>query len=349
MDLFQIENVEVLANHNHAGAKAPADVVQIAETLGFKRMTVRTLLAQNVAEKVKKQLTSIKDWMQCGSAMTENSVLLLQCPFWHHQINRYSVLADLKSKKNVKIIALVHDVEELRGAMYNDYLKSEFQEMLSLADCIIVHNPVMKQFFLNKGVSEDKLVVLQIFDYLQPSDTYKKPRFERAISIAGNLDVTKSKYLEQLSDIPEIGIHMYGPNFTLESNERIQYHGSFPTDQIASELTGGFGLVWDGESIESCTGQFGNYLRYNNPHKLSLYLSSGLPVVIWSEAAEAAFVKKHQVGVCVASLRELTSVLGNLTVSEYEQMAENVKVIRQKLISGEYTKEALQKALKIVE
>ena len=349
MDLFQIENVEVMANHNHAGAKAPADVAKIAEELGFKRLIVRTLLAQNIVQKAKKQLTSINDWKQCASAVTEHAVLLLQCPFWHHQINRYSVLADLKSKKNAKIIALVHDVEELRGAMYNDYLKGEFQEMLSLADCIIVHNPVMKQFFLKKGVAEDKLVVLQIFDYLQPSDAYEKPGFERAISIAGNLDVTKSKYLAQLPDIPEIGMHMYGPNFTLESNERIQYHGSFPADQIANELRSGFGLVWDGESIESCTGQFGNYLRYNNPHKLSLYLSSGLPVVIWSEAAEATFVKEHQVGVCVASLRELTDVLGRLTVSEYEQMAENVKTIRQRLISGTYTKDALRRALEIIE
>ena len=85
----------------------------------------------------------------------------------------------------------------------------------------------------------------------------------------------------------------------------INYHGSFGVDEIPSKLTRGFGLVWDGDSLDGCRGQSGQYLRYNNPHKLSLYLSSGLPVVIWTGAAEAGFVREHGVGLCVDSLNDL--------------------------------------------
>lgn len=39
--------------------------------------------------------------------------------------------------------------------------------MLRIADVLIVHNAVMKQFFIERGVSEEKIVTLEIFDYLQ--------------------------------------------------------------------------------------------------------------------------------------------------------------------------------------
>lgn len=50
-------------------------------------------------------------------------------------------------------------------------------------------------------------------------------------------------------------------------------------------------MVWDGESIDGGLGLSGQYLKYNNPHKLSVIFTSGLPVIIWNEAAEAGLVK----------------------------------------------------------
>jgi len=47
-----------------------------------------------------------------------------------------------------------------------------------------------------------------------------------------------------------------GPNFD-EKNKiagNVAYHGSFPTDEIPSQLKEGFGLVWDGEGIDGCVG-----------------------------------------------------------------------------------------------
>jgi len=50
-------------------------------------------------------------------------------------------------------------------------------------------------FFIKKGFPETKLVSLKIFDYLidsKPSDSNANAKFERSISIAGNLDIKKS-------------------------------------------------------------------------------------------------------------------------------------------------------------
>ena len=114
-------------------------------------------------------------------------------------------------------------------------------------------------------------------------------------------------------------------------------------------MQGGFGLVWDGTDIDSCKGDMGGYLRFNNPHKLSLYLASYMPVVIWREAAEAKFVKEHGVGITVDSLTRLEQKLEAVTEEEYRQMCENAQRIGKALRDGQYLKAALQKAEKLAE
>ena len=77
--------------------------------------------------------------------------------------------------------------------------------------------------------------------------------------------------------------HIYGPNYTPEKKcSRIVYQGEFSADELPAHLKGQFGLIWDGSSVNTCEGNFGEYLRYNNPHKISLYLACGLPVIIWA-------------------------------------------------------------------
>ena len=86
-------------------------------------------------------------------------------------------------------------------------------------------------------------------------------------------------------------------------------------------------------------------MRYNNPHKLSLYLSSGLPVIIWKQAAEATFVEKNGVGYTVKSLYEIPELMKKISENEYKNITENVSRISKKLINGEYMQLALREAL----
>ena len=294
MKRYQI--VELNTEYNHAGSKAVQDVYEIARSLGYEANIIRTATtADSLMAKIQRQIFFFIDWLKAYFSIASNSIVFIQNPYHHKQLIRNWVLEGLKRKKNVKFISLVHDVEELRKSLYNNYYKSEFDTMLSLADVIIVHNDKMKDFFIKKGFPETKLVSLKIFDYLidsKPSDSNVK--FERSISIAGNLDIKKSAYISQLGKLGVV-VNLYGPNFShlLEKYKEIKYHGSFPASDIPNHLNSGFGLVWDGNSIDSCSGDFGEYLQYNNPHKLSLYLASGIPVVIWDKAAEAEFVKQN--------------------------------------------------------
>lgn len=346
MNTFQI--AEISGNQAHAGTKATEDVITIADKIGFKPLYVQMKDSKpGIFHKVNRQIRFFIDWQKAYSTVADESIVLLQHPFHYPQLMRESILLKMKKEKKIHFISVVHDVEELRALGKEEYHKHEFEFMMQIADILIVHNNVMRDFFIKKGFAEERIVVLGIFDYLRSESNGELPLYEKSITIAGNLDVKKSGYLMSLPDI-ECKFHLYGPNYSLGNVDNITYGGVLPPDQVPKVLTKGFGLIWDGDSIETCKGGFGDYLRYNNPHKLSLYLSSGLPVIIWKYAAEATFVKKNRVGYTVGSLYEIPELMKKISENEYKNMIGNVRKISKKLINGEYMRFALNNALRII-
>ncbi|UZW66162.1 hypothetical protein OC195_19990 [Priestia flexa] len=113
-------------------------------------------------------------------------------------------------------------------------------------------------------------------------------------------------------------------------------------------IEGSYGLIWDGESTETCTGLTGNYLKYNNPHKTSFYLSCGLPVVIWKEAALAPFIAENNLGIIVTSLKEMDDIISNISDKEYSIMKNNVLEVAEKVRNGFFTKKAIEHAASVL-
>lgn len=83
-------------------------------------------------------------------------------------------------------------------------------------------------------------------------------------------------------------------------------------------------------------------MKYNNPHKASLYLSSGIPVVIWRKAALSKFIEENNLGIAVDSLTELDEVLSKMSLSKYENLLKNVRDVSQKLKKGFFIEKAIQ-------
>lgn len=342
---------EIAEGGNHAGTKANGDVSIIAKRMGYEIVPVRQInQIDSIYAKLQRQIVWEKDLSTAYKTIEKNSIVILQHPFHNNQITRNRILKKLKYKKNVKFICVVHDVEKLRQWRYNDYYKKEFDFMMEYGDAFVVHNCKMLEYFKSIGCPEGKLVNLEIFDYLNDDfDENKEIIFEKSITVAGNLDTSKCGYI---SDLGKIGVkvNLYGPNFDTKLNllDNITYYGSFPPNDIPNHLNKGFGLVWDGNSIDGCQGQTGQYLKYNNPHKLSLYLSSGIPVVIWKDAAEAEFVEKYHVGITVDSLNNLKDVFDTLSEEQYKLLVENARRVGKSLRKGEYMTKAINNALAIV-
>lgn len=348
MEKYQI--VDCGADFLYAGTKATQDVADIAEKMGYRRCSLRMRSVKaSKAARLRRQAGYYADWKRCCREIPAGALVLLQHPFHYPQLIRERCLRRLK-ERGARFICLVHDVEELRGYRYSDYYKREFEFMLEIADALIVHNRVMKSFFRDRGVKNIPVIELGIFDYLQKSAPKKQTEFERKVIVAGNLDVKKSGYIGKLPKLNSVSFELFGsPRGQLtEGKDHISYRGVFPADQPGDSLSGGLGLVWDGDGLLSCSGPSGEYLRYNSPHKLSLYLSCGIPVVIWEKAAQAAFVKTHRVGICVDSLWELERKVNGLDEAAYREMAENAARMGERLREGRYTRQALERAEKSI-
>lgn len=355
MGKYQI--CQYVDNTTNAGGKAPSDIVNILKENGFEAKCIRSIAAPQsvLAKKVQKRLYNLfcyyYDWLHIFLTIPHDSELFWQGP------NRYTltfarlILRKLQRHKNVKLVCLIHDIDELRYNSGRHYKMSKKQHnfVMRHADAIIVHNNKMKTYLIDQGINADKLISLEIFDYLISQPAEKPAQFEKSMTIAGNLDIQKCGYLKDIGTLCHIHFHLYGSNYSLENQmANVTYHGIVDSGVLPSMLTAGFGLVWDGSSIARCDGTYGNYLRYNNPHKLSLYLASGLPVVIWNQAAEATFVQKNQVGICVDSLQEAEQRIASMGPEEYRHYANNALTTSQKLTSGDYLKSALGVATKVI-
>ena len=251
-------------------------------------------------------------------------------------------LYKIKEKKHIKIIAVVHDIDMLRGDT-EEYHKEQYKITKAIADVWIVHNDRMIQKLSGMGFPREKMVSLGIFDYL--AELEQEILYDDGIIIAGNLDRQKSAYIYKLNQIGQLQFNLFGTNYiTPEIDDNMHYYGAFMPDDLLANLRGRYGLVWDGDSIETCSGAKGEYLRYNNPHKLSLYLAVGLPVIIWSEAAEADFVLQENVGIVVDSLKELPNKLAEIGDIRYNEMKACARRIRRRLRNGDFLLDAINQA-----
>jgi hypothetical protein len=349
MKKYQIVQVE--EDTHNAGSKAVADVARFAGEKGYECCNIVISKNKSFFGRVKKHVYYIDMWNKIQNKIEGGSIVLLQHPFHFPQYNRYRNLLKLK-RKNVHFICLVHDVEALRSYRDNAYYQKEYQEMMSIADVLIVHNKRMKEYFIQQGVSEQKIISLDIFDYYTESTGQDKGDIKgyKNIIIAGNLDSGKSKYIANLYLLNQIDIQLFGPNCSnkLLNYSNIHYHGVKPADELPNLLNSGFGLVWDGDSIITCDGPSGKYLRFNNPHKLSLYIASGIPVIIWKEAAEADFVEKNNLGISVSSLKEAEEKVNACSEEQYQLYRHSVYVVQKQLQEGYYTKKALYQAEKFL-
>ncbi len=333
-----------------ASVKARDDVEIILNRDGWKALTVvraRDDKDKNLARKVSMHFKAKDDWDAALATLQNGDVLLLQFPIRYHTIFFADIIKALK-KRNVKTIVLIHDLDMLRYAISEDKkmmktMRINIEEKTVLEECdhIIVHNPHMLSFLTEMGIQKEKMINLELFDYILEGSAAAHPETGRdgSIIIAGNLDRRKAAYAYHLPD--SVHFSLYGIHYEAEKKDNIFYHGAFPPNELPDVMQGSFGLIWDGTSADTCTGVYGEYLKINNPHKTSLYLACGIPVAIWRQAALADFVKQNHCGVLIDSIAELSDLSGKMTDDEYRLMRENCLVLSEKLRNGYYTKKAV--------
>ena len=335
----------------NAGNKARNDVEEIVKREGYQPL-----------------LLTVEDWYQMGTVKAQRhkakalskafaqlkfgDQLLIQFPMLHHSFFTTRLVRKIQ-RRGVQVYFIIHDLEALRYANLDTVplkhkIRVHLQEssLLKVADGVIAHNPIMKSVLVDKGIVADKIVSLSIFDYLIPNFQEKIGLSKnQPIIVAGNLAQEKAGYLYALPEEP--AYNLYGVGFDESralANET--YFGSFLPDELPAALEGGFGLVWDGDSAETCSGVFGEYLRYNNSHKASLYLAAGFPLVVWKQSALSHFVLENGCGIAVESLHDLSQAIEQLDDKDYQDLVEKTKYIGTKIRDGFFLTNALNKLSK---
>lgn len=333
-------------NSKNASSKPRTDVEDIFRNLGF---TVKTLYSRfyvkkprNLKERILKKLNPKGIIIQSLKILfIRNSIVFVQYPFLNSRMEK--IVRFIKSHN--QLIVLYHDIYTVRLGIDLDIE----DWLLSHSDVNIVHSEAMKNCMQKKS-GKVPCVILEFFDYLTNYQERKTVTQEPVqLVFAGNL--SKSNFIKDIRQIAlgdDISLYLYGiPNPHVDDDSFLKYKGSFESESI-DDVEGNWGLVWDGETIDGCTGNYGEYLKINAPFKFSLYLAMGIPVVVWSGSAMTRYVEAYHLGIAVDSIRDICLKIQSLTPQEMMEITEGVHCYSDYVRRGRMLEKAIQKAIKQV-
>jgi hypothetical protein len=316
------------ADKNSASTKAVKDCIHLFSLKGYKDYN---LSFSEELGSFKRYLFIFIKLYKFYRVLKKDSIVGIQYPLLNNVFKYFIQIAKIK---RVKFFCILHDIESLRlGGQQNNQVSREVLN-LNYYDCLIVHNDCMLKWLQENG-STTKMISLGAFDYLLNEVPVKRPtNFSNTIVFAGNL--AKSNFIYSLSDIPNWNFNIYGPNYTAEQQQskNVVWKGEFPPEKVVFELAGNLGLIWDGDKIDECDEILGNYLKYNNPHKFSLYLAAGLPVIAPKSSAISDLISEHNIGILIGSLTELKDL--NLSEADYKVLQANCMNIQKEIIQGKF-------------
>lgn len=324
--------------------KARADVRKILMGMEYENI----ILFHNGHPKLYILLEIIAGCLRTAARAGTGDCVFFQYPYYAKLVHQviFGLLSIGKRIKGYQVCMLIHDVMSMRSDVWltEDGLKALRSEVKAWRwmDRVICHSESMRAAF-RKASDFDRYSILGPFDYLYDGPTCKRAHaVQPVVMFAGNLSKEKCGFIYKLSEIDSVRFDLFGPNYTGGQTGAIHHRGIFSSEELIAHLDGQFGLVWDGDSIETCAGNYGEYLKYNSPHKFSLYLAAGVPVVVWKESALAEYVEENQIGIAVRSLKELQAKFNEIDEARYDEMVRNIMRVRADIVQGRQLQRAIE-------
>lgn len=348
----------------HTKDKCRSDIRTLLTRRGYESIGVPVTESGNEKEKdsvvdiAKKGISTgknFKSWMDYLKKVRRNDIVVIQYPPYQKTLLA-NILVFLKMK-GAFVVGIIQDLGSYRnnddGKIIKHWSTVEDAHALSFFNQLIVNNVQMRKILLAADFNDRKLINIRMFDYLTDEEETKNPeeRFKKdaPIVIAAELQHKidqKGYYIYSSLKDPGVSFNIYGPDVdeSFINNLTYEYKGAFLPEKIPSVIEGSFGLVWEGNSMETCDGNWGEYLRINNPNKVSMYIAAGIPIIIWSGAALSDFITKYGLGIAVDSIYDIKDAIANVTDDEYMKMIENIKPFTKAVRSGTFFTKAIERA-----
>lgn len=316
--------------------KARSDVFTFAKQTGFKAISLPFVVDHEHSLKVKLQELKYSKIIIPKLLKNANDadIIVFQYPMCSNFLTSH-LIKNIKKYTCAKLVYVIQNIESIRMSNIN-YLNDELY-LLKQADGIIVHSQPITDWLKKHGISVP-IVNLGIFDYQNPQLINQDMNYNKSIVFTG--DLKKSIFLTKLN-LKNTQLTLYGPKPVNNYPDYIQYEGNPSPEELAKKLVQNFGLIWDGDKLDACSETY----KYNIPHKASLYLSSGIPVIIWKKASIAKLIEKNHVGLTIENLGSLNNVLMEISANEYKIIKQNAINMAMRLREGYYTKAALNQII----
>ena len=308
-------------------SKAREDVITLGHTMGYETTYIYRYQDANEDHYA---LHSRIDGITAG--ILPGDLLVYQYPSYNGiQFDR--LFLTRMAHRGIIVSLFVHDIEYLRGAVDQADEVAVFQSVHSM----IIHGQAMKEALRSSGVTVP-LIQKEFFDYLHTGITVgsvKQSEIKQLV-IAGNLN--KSSFLNEWPY--PLPIMAFGDTDQRIHSSSVQHMGSFSPNELIQKIPqNSLGLAWDTDLDHG--GAYQQYTKYNSPHKISLYLSLGIPVVVWDQSGIAPIIKQKNVGITIATLDELPKIWETLSSDQMIQMKQNAITLSRQLTHGMFTRKSL--------
>lgn len=206
--------------------------------------------------------------------------------------------------KKINLYLIMIDLSKARDERIND---EQEKKVCNKAKGIIAQTDLMKSEMITRGYTSEEEKYKIVVSHFWPIFTELKPigktTFGDKVAFSGTL--YKAPFASKLPTLDERLQFTVNPQFRM--------------------ITEDWGLVWDGDSIDTCSGLYGNYVRMVYPYKASLYLASNRPLIVWRESGIAGYVLENHLGVVVDSLHDIYDAIHHLTEEDKQLMLQNVE------------------------
>lgn len=305
------------------GAKAKLDVYRILAENGF------TSSSLSAFEKFP-QINRILELLRL-LALPRTTEVVFQFPNY----NSFNKLASYLASLRHRVLFVVHDVDSIRDVPHHQSLA-----ILKRSHGCIVSGSLWKTAEMQAlGL---RIQSLECWDYLTSAPAASEWSAAGKVLYAGNLASDKAAWLyDSRRQLPLYlaGVN-YDPSRKLEADT---FLGPFSSDAPAFPADASWGVVWDGDSPFELAGKAGHYQWFNQPHKFSMYIAMGLPIICSKAAAVAKVVEKYGVGISVDSLDDVPAAIAAIQQdpASADQIRSNVEALRARIVSGDFLRDAL--------
>lgn len=321
----------------YGGAKARVDMEDLLQDMDAVNLGLKRTFHKN---KVYDFLRNLAGLVRFMFTVRPGDVVLVQYPVKKY----YSFICRYSHLRGAKVVSLIHDLGSFRRRRLT--VKEENRK-LEMSDVIIPANDSMIAWLREHGCTVP-MTPQVAWDYLTDAKSNRTVSNDMSVAFIGSLTEKRNAYLYNLPS--NLKVHLYGKGEPHNVPNNIILHGTISSEGPFDHVEGRFGLVWYGATLEhETTGYTGEYVAYNNPHKLAFYVRVGMPVVVWSGAGAAPFVEQEGIGIIVDSLNDLDKRLAAISDEEYSRMLRNVQRVGTRMAHGDYFREALKRAIEMLE